>query len=87
MTSAAVPVWTAFSAGGKMSAVRGGMGNYSGAVTGEGKVLRINQPKADRRQYSKNGKDFLECGLWIVSGRLSVQDIICDIPAGKTDRL
>ncbi len=66
-----------------MPAVRGGMGNHSGAVTGEGKVLRINQPKADRRQYSKNGKDFLECGMWIVSGRLSVQDIICDIPAGN----
>ena len=44
---------------------------------------QINQPKAYRRQYSKNGKDFLECGLWIVSGRLSVQDIICDIPAGN----
>ena len=66
-----------------MPTVRGGMGNHSGAVPGEGKVLRVNQPKADRRQYGKYGKDFLECGFWIVSGRLSVQDIICDIPAGN----
>lgn len=83
MASAAIPERAVPAAGVKMPAVRGGMGNHSGAVTGEGKVLRINQPKADRRQYSKNGKDFLECGLWIVSGRLSVQDIICDIPAGN----
>ena len=61
-----------------MPTVRGGMGNHSGAVPGEGKVLRVNQPKADRRQYGKYGKDFLECGFWIVSGRLSVQDIIYD---------
>ena len=29
----------------------------SGAVPGEGKVLRVNQPKADRRQYGKYGED------------------------------
>ncbi len=79
MAAAAVPIGAVFPAGGKMPAVRGGMGNHSGAVAGEGKVLRVNQPKVDRRKYGKDGKDFLECGLWIVSGRLSVQDIIYDI--------
>ena len=83
MAAAAVPVGAVFPTGGKMAAVRGGMGNHSGAIAGEGKVLRVNQPKADRRKYGKDGKDFLECGMWIVSGRLSVQDIICDIPAGN----
>ena len=66
-----------------MPAIRGGMGKHSSAVPGQGKVFRIDQPKAYRGQYGKNGKDFLECGMWIVSGRLSVQDIICDIPAGN----
>ena len=82
MASAAVPE-RAVPAAGVMPAVRGGMGNHSGAVAGEGKVPGMNQPRADRWQYSKYGKDFLECGFRIVSGRLSVQDIICDIPAGN----
>lgn len=59
------------------------MGNHSGAVPGEGKVLCANEPKADRRQYGKDGKDFLECGFRIVRGRLPVQDIIYDVPGGN----
>ena len=57
MADAAVSERAVPAAGGKMPAVRGGMGNHSGAVAGEGKVLRINQPKAVRRQYGKDGKD------------------------------
>ena len=80
-TAGAVRAGTA--AGRKMPAERGRMGNYSGAVPGEGKVLRVNQPKAGRRQYGKDGKDYLECGFWIASGRLTVQDIIYDVPGGN----
>lgn len=65
-----------------MPAVRGGMGNHSGAVSGDGKALYVNQPETDRRQHGKNGKDFLECGFRIVSGRLTVQDIIYNVPGG-----
>lgn len=82
MASAAIPERAVPAAGVKMPAVRGGMGNHSGAVTGEGKVLRINQPKADRRQYGKDGKDFLECGFRIVRGKLTVQNIVYDVPGG-----
>ena len=57
-TAGAVRAGTA--AGRKMPAERGRMGNHSGAVPGEGKVLRANQPKAGRRQYGKDGKDYLE---------------------------
>ena len=79
MAAASIPERAVPAAGVKMPAVRGGMGNHSGAIAGEGKVLRVNQPKADRRKYGKDGKDFLESGFRIVSGRLSVQDIIYDI--------
>ena len=53
-------IWAGTAAGRKMPAERGRMGNRSGAVPGEGKVLRANQPKAGRRQYGKDGKDYLE---------------------------
>ena len=42
-TAGAVRAGTA--AGRKVPAERGRMGNRSGAVPGEGKVLRANQPK------------------------------------------
>ena len=54
-----------------MPAIRGGMGNHSSAVPGQGKVFRIDQPKAYRGQYGKNGKDHLECGFGIAGGRLT----------------
>ena len=66
-----------------MPAVRGGMGNNSSAIAGEGKVFGINQPKSDGRENSKDGKDFLQRGFWIVSARFSIYDIINDISGGN----
>ena len=83
MAAAAVPAGTAFSTGGKMPAVRGGMGKYSGAVPGEGKVFRLDQPKANRGQQGKNGKDQLECSFRIAGGRLTGHDILYDVLSGN----
>ena len=66
-----------------MPAVRGGMGKHSSAVPGQGKVFQIDQPKAYRGQYGKNGKDHLECGFGIAGGRLTSHDIIYDVLSGN----
>ena len=62
-----------------MAAVRGGMGDNSSAVPGEGKILGINKPKACGGQHGKDGKDLLEGGFWIIGGRLAGHDIIYDV--------
>ena len=66
-----------------MAAVRGGMGDNSSAVPGEGKILGINKPKACGGQHSKDGKDPLECGLGIIGGRLPSHDVIYDVLSGN----
>lgn len=66
MAAAAVPVWAGFTAGGEMPAIRGGMRNNSRAVTGQGKVFRINQSGVYGRDRGKKGKDCLQGGFRII---------------------
>ena len=84
MAGAAAAVRTGMAAGRKMPAERGGMGNHSGAVAGHGKVIRVNQPKPDGRKDGQDGKDFLQCRFRIIGGRLSIHDVIYDIPGGNS---
>lgn len=65
MASAAIPERAVPAAGVKMPAVRGGMGNHSGAVTGEGKVCASISPRRTDGSTARMEKIFWSaaCGL------------------------
>jgi len=79
----AAAVWAGVSAGRKMPAERGGMGNYGGTIAGQCKVSWVNQAKPDGWKDCKDGKNLLQSLFRIIRGRLSFHNMINDIPGSK----
>ena len=65
-----------------MPAVRGRMGRHSRAVAGDGEVLRIQEAKAQGREYGKERKNLLESSLRVRGSRPAIHDSIHDVPCG-----
>ncbi len=66
MTAAVVYLLTGVPTGGKVFPIRRRMGDHSRTITGNGKVSRTEQTKAQGREYGKDRKDFLQgrFGVW-----------------------
>lgn len=80
----AVAVRAGGAAGREVPAEGGGMGNYSGAITGYGKVSRINQAELHGREDCKEGKDLLQGCFRIVRGRFAIVNIVHNVPGGDS---
>ncbi len=70
-----------------MTAEGGGMGNYSGAIAGHGKVIRINQTEPHGRKDCKEGKDLLQGCFKVVRGRFPISNIVHNVPGGDSARV
>ena len=71
-------------AGRKMPAVWGSMGNNRRAVTGDRKIMEVDQPEPDGGKDCQEGKDFLESCFRIFRSRRAIADQVNSMAGRKS---
>lgn len=87
MAGEIITVMAGVTAGSKMPAERGSMGNYSGAIAGQSKARSIDQPEPYGRENSKDGKNLQQGVFQIIRSRFAIYDVMDDVFGGDSTEI